>query len=265
MPYHHGLARAGLWSLSEPFRNSSLLHGASLLFSAPTLDCFAFAPLFFKNLVALIGALLFGSGASALPLRVSSLLLDAGALLCLALLLLSRCPRPLLGISCLLLGLLPLLCGSRCLFLRLARLLCGALLSLAVLLGRPRGLVLRLPLLLRDSGRGSRLLLGLVLLLHSCPRSLLLRRVRCLPLLRGSPALLLCSPRRLLLRMLLCGTNGLLLLCSGPGAILCLSVVRWRLCKLQLLSTRDVREEKGPPQDERHHITARTIHGAVLS
>jgi len=119
LPYHHGLARAGLWSLSEPFRNSSLLHGASLLFSTPTLDCFALAPLFFKNLVALIGALLFGSGASALLLRVSSLLLDAGALLCLALPLLSRCPRPLLGSSCLLLSLLPLLCGSRCLLLRL--------------------------------------------------------------------------------------------------------------------------------------------------
>jgi len=69
------------------------------------------------------------------------------------------------------------------------------------------------------------LLLRLPLLLRSCPRSLLLRRVRCLLLLRGSAGLLLCNPRRLLLRMLLCGTSGLLLLCSGPCASLCLSAV----------------------------------------
>jgi hypothetical protein len=237
VPYHHRLAFADLWSLSEAFRGSSLFHCSALLFSTPTPYCFAFKSLFLKNLLALIGTLLLSFHPSALLLRFSTLLLYAGAFLCLELMLLhSRpllsCPRSLLGYSRLFLDLPLLLCGSRSLFLRLTPLLCCALLGLALLLGCPCGVLLSLPLLLRSSCRRSRLFLRVSLLLRSCPGGLLLCRTRSLLLLRrGSGGLLLC------------GTSSLLLLHGGPRAVLCLSLVNRRLHKLHLFSTWGARDE----------------------
>ena len=150
VPYNYRLAFAGLWCLSEAFQGSSLFRCSALLFRTPTPDCFAFKSLFLKSLLALIGTLLPSFRHSALLLRFSTLLLYAGALLCLELMLLhSRpllsCPRSLLGYSRLFLDLPLLLCGSRSLFLRSTLLLCCALLGLALLLGCPCGALLSLP------------------------------------------------------------------------------------------------------------------------